>query len=52
VGTVCLSLAAKGKETQTRTFLFVGDREMIRDRSAKMGLSLVRYHLVGEPSPF
>ncbi len=36
----------------TRTFLFAGDREMIRDRSAKMALTMLRYHLLGKSMPF
>ena len=35
----------------TRTFLFPGDREWVRDRSAKMALSMLRYHLLGKPLP-
>ena len=35
-----------------RRFLFPGDREMIRDRSAKMALTMLRYHLMGRPMPF
>jgi nicotinamide-nucleotide amidase len=51
VGTVCIGLADV-KDVQTRTFLFPGDREMIRDRSAKMALTMLRYHLMGRPMPF
>ncbi|HEX5242412.1 MAG TPA: competence/damage-inducible protein A [Tepidisphaeraceae bacterium] len=35
-----------------RTFLFPGDREMIRDRSAKMALTMLRFHLLGKRMPF
>ena len=35
-----------------RTFTFPGDREFIRDRAAKMGLSMLRYHLLGIKMPF
>jgi nicotinamide-nucleotide amidase len=65
VGTVCIALAyarptasATGQErflssdTLARTFTFSGDREMIRDRSAKMALTLLRFHLLGKPAPF
>jgi len=38
--------------TATRRFLFPGDREMIRDRSAKMALTLLRFHLLGQRLPF
>ena len=51
VGTVCLSMADT-KEVVTRTFNFPGDREMIRDRSAKMALTMLRYHLLGKKMPF
>jgi hypothetical protein len=39
-------------EHHTRTFNFPGDREMIRDRSAKMALTMLRFHLLGKPLPF
>jgi nicotinamide-nucleotide amidase len=51
VGTVCLALADSDKVT-ARKFLFSGDREMIRDRSAKMALTMLRYHLIGKVIPF
>jgi PncC family amidohydrolase len=35
-----------------RTFTFPGDREMIRDRAAKMALAMLRFHLMGKPMPF
>jgi nicotinamide-nucleotide amidase len=35
-----------------RTFTFPGDREMVRDRSAKTALALLRFHLLGKPVPF
>jgi nicotinamide-nucleotide amidase len=63
VGTVCIALAYAPATAQgpgqhmdsdylTRTFTFTGDREMIRDRSAKMALTLLRFHLLGKPLPF
>lgn len=60
VGTVCIAMswdeaAACPSGTSgsvSRTFTFPGDREMIRDRSAKMALSMLRYHLLGKPMPF
>jgi PncC family amidohydrolase len=68
VGTVCISLAyakpapsgARSSSAKldpdsdvfARTFHFTGDREMIRDRSAKMALTLLRFHLLGKPLPF
>jgi nicotinamide-nucleotide amidase len=51
VGTVCIALASP-QGAQVRTFIFTGDREMIRDRSAKMALTLLRFHLLGNPVPF
>jgi nicotinamide-nucleotide amidase len=35
----------------SRTFLFPGDRDWVRDRSAKMALAMLRYHLIGAPLP-
>jgi nicotinamide-nucleotide amidase len=58
VGTVCIALTYPQdddpRETGTlmRTFNFPGDREMIRDRAAKMALALLRFRLLGEPVPF
>lgn len=51
VGTVCIGLADT-KDVFTRTFNFPGDREMIRDRSAKTALTMLRYHLMGQRMPF
>jgi len=28
------------------------DREMVRDRSAKMALAMLRFHMLGKPMPF
>ncbi len=56
VGTVCLALAhgpsAHDTQTLLRTFTFSGDRETVRDRAAKMALTLLRYHLLARPLPF
>jgi nicotinamide-nucleotide amidase len=60
VGTVWIALGSPSSTpgprglTQAggRPFLFPGDREMIRDRSAKMALTILRYHLLGKPMPF
>jgi nicotinamide-nucleotide amidase len=56
MGTVCIALAHRlssgGPTADARTFIFHGDREMIRDRSAKMGLTMLRFHLLGQPIPF
>jgi hypothetical protein len=35
-----------------RTFNFPGDREVIRDRAARMALTMLRFHLLGKPLPF
>jgi nicotinamide-nucleotide amidase len=51
VGTVWISLAA-GDAVTARRFVFTGDREMIRDRSAKMALTLLRFRLLGKSLPF
>jgi nicotinamide-nucleotide amidase len=51
VGTVCIALAHEAG-TQARTFNLAGDREWVRDRSAKMALSMLRYHLLGKEMPF
>jgi nicotinamide-nucleotide amidase len=56
VGTVCIALAEEDNyaviHNSARTFLFPGDREMIRDRSAKMALTLLRFHLLDKRLPF
>jgi nicotinamide-nucleotide amidase len=51
VGTVCIALAHSSGEL-VRTFRFPGDRKMIRDRSVKMALTLLRYQLSGKTMPF
>ena len=56
-GTVCICLARVNPDDklaslyQTRTFQFPGDRQTVRDRSAKMALTMLRYHLLGRPLP-
>jgi len=60
VGTVCIGMiyhvehdeSDSSSEVMARTFNFPGDREMIRDRSAKMALTMLRFHLLGKPLPF
>jgi PncC family amidohydrolase len=52
VGTVCIGMAHQSGESAARTFNFPGDREMVRDRSAKMALTMLRFHLLGKPLPF
>ena len=67
VGTVCIALAFpplprgegwgegardyQNSQILARTFNFPGDREWVRDRSAKMALTMLRYHLLGKPLP-
>jgi nicotinamide-nucleotide amidase len=54
VGTVCIGLAMTRQDWEskpfcfTRSFLFPGDRALIRRRSADMALALLRYHLLGQ----
>lgn len=61
VGTVCIALARPQPDSapstrhsalSSRTFTFTGDRETIRDRSAKMALTMLRFDLLGKPLPF
>lgn len=65
VGTVCIGLAhlpasetprsSKAREDEVtvvaRTFTFTGDREAIRDRAAKMALTMLRFRLLSKPMP-
>lgn len=55
VGTVWIALAAPGKNIDpadpyvfSRRFVFPGDRETVRLRSAYMALTLLRFHLLGQ----
>ncbi|MCC6423469.1 MAG: competence/damage-inducible protein A [Phycisphaerales bacterium] len=50
IGMVCISLAHPNG-CQSHTFHFAGDREMVRERSAKTALNLLRYHLLNQPLP-
>ena len=58
VGTVCIGLAKPDPADRTgvlvdkRTFILMGDREMIRDRAAKMAMTMLRFELLGKPLPF
>ena len=58
VGTVCIGLAKPDPADHNstlvdkRTFQLTGDREMIRDRAAKMALTMLRFELLGKPLPF
>ena len=51
VGTCCIALTWRDGFT-ARTYNFPGDREMIRDRAAKMALTMLRFHLLGKKLPF
>ncbi len=51
VGMVCISLSHLNG-TEAKAFRFSGDREFVRDRSAKMALSMIRFHLMGKAMPF
>ena len=51
VGTVCIALASDA-HTVARTFKFPGDRDFIRDRSAKMALTMLRFEMIGKKMPF
>jgi nicotinamide-nucleotide amidase len=56
VGMICIALAspaAQGElDVQARTFHFPGHRQLVRDRAAKMALTLLRYRLMDKPLPF
>jgi PncC family amidohydrolase len=51
VGTVCIALSHATGVT-VRTFFLPGERDWVRDRSAKMALSMLRYQLLGKEMPF
>lgn len=51
VGTVWIALATP-TNTAARKFIFTGDRDTIRDRAAKMALTMLRFQLLGKPMPF
>jgi len=52
VGTVCIALACRTADGQiqvsARTHMLAGDREMIRDRAAKMALAMLRWKVMEE----
>lgn len=50
VGMVCFAMAYDGG-CDTRTFNMFGDRDMVRDRSAKMALTMLRFHLLSQQLP-
>ncbi len=49
---IMTSTHGSAPQVHARTFFFPGDREMIRDRSAKMALTMLRFHLPGKSMPF
>jgi nicotinamide-nucleotide amidase len=51
VGTVCIALA-HGGGIEVRTFVLPGDREMVRERSANMAMTMLRFHLLKIRLPF
>ncbi len=51
VGTTWIAMAyATG--ISARHFIFPGDREFVRERAAKMALSMLRFQLLDKPMPF
>jgi len=55
VGTVFICRASRAgwaePESEVRRYQISGDREAVRDRSAKMALALLRFHLAGIRAP-
>ncbi|HBS30110.1 MAG TPA: hypothetical protein DEB06_11840, partial [Phycisphaerales bacterium] len=55
VGTVFICRASRGSggaiDAEARRFQISGDREAVRDRSAKIALAMLRFHLAGLPTP-
>ncbi|MEI7657449.1 MAG: competence/damage-inducible protein A [Phycisphaerae bacterium] len=51
VGTVWISRASRDGTSDTRRFLFSGDRAFIRDLAAKSALAMMRLRLVGAEAP-
>ena len=49
VGTVWIALADRQGPTLARRFLFSGDRQTIRDRSAKTAMNMLRLRLRSNP---
>jgi nicotinamide-nucleotide amidase len=54
VGTVWIAVAGPSSpdDVTARRFVMPGDRQMIRDRAVKMALTLLRFRLLGKPTPF
>jgi nicotinamide-nucleotide amidase len=51
IGTVWIGLATAAS-VNARHFVFTGDRAMVRDRAAKMAMSMLRFELMGMGMPF
>lgn len=57
VGTVFIARASRRRgagaafDTEVRRFLFVGDRSLVRRRSAQCALAMLRFHLIGANVP-
>jgi nicotinamide-nucleotide amidase len=51
VGTTWIALASP-ESVSARRFVFGGDREMVRDRAAKMALTILRFAFLRLPLPF
>ncbi len=51
VGTTCIAIARESNG-YVRQFVFPGDREFVRERAAKMALTMLRFELLGKPMPF
>ncbi len=47
VGTVWIARASRGAATDARCYRVTGDRHDVRDRSAKIALAMLRFHLDG-----
>lgn len=52
VGTACIAVVRDDGGFLARTFNFPGDRHMVRDRAAKMALTMLRFQLLGRHLPF
>jgi PncC family amidohydrolase len=50
VGTVYIGIARRDAAVRSRHFEFTGDRSVVRDRSAKAALQVLRFALLNEES--
>jgi nicotinamide-nucleotide amidase len=51
VGTTWIAISNEAGAA-ARHFIFPGDREFVRERAAKMALTMLRFELLGKPVPF